>query len=704
MIRDLDAGVQFLPRIGPKRSEVLNEVGIITVLDLLNYFPRRYLDRSHVSPIKNLKLHEAATVVGRVENFALVKNRKGWGSRFRLILSDDTGSIHLVWFQGAQYYEKAFEPGEMLAAYGKIEYYNRELQITHPEFDRLENEEENNFLHTGAIIPVYPSSEALRKKWFDSRGFRRLIKPLLELTDEIEETLPRTVVEKNKLLSIQSTYRQIHFPLSMDNLEKAQQRIKFEELFYLQLMMAYRKTRITSAQKGIVFLKVGDKTKELIGKLPFQLTGEQKKVMHEIHADMKSPHCMNRLIQGDVGSGKTVVALLAILIAVENGYQAAFMAPTEILAEQHYYVLQEYLWGMNVNVALLKGGQKKADREKILFAIAHHEADIVVGTHALFQEHVEFTKLGLIVIDEQHRFGVMQRAEMRQKAVTKGIYPDVLVMTATPIPRTLAMSVYGDLDISVIGELPTGRKPIKTVMRKEDARKKIYDFIRTEIKKGRQCYIVYPLIEESEKSDLKAATEAFEYLSKKIFPDLRMGLLHGRMKSDEKQEVMAKFKKQEIHILVSTTVIEVGVNVPNATIMLIEHAERFGLTQLHQLRGRVGRGGEQSYCILMVAKDELTEENMARVKIMEETNDGFKIAEEDLKLRGPGEFFGTKQSGLPELKMAHILYDKEILQKARIDAFELVKKDPQLRSAENASVKKKFMKEYYDKLGLGEVG
>lgn len=339
-----------------------------------------------------------------------------------------------------------------------------------------------------------------------------------------------------------------------------------------------------------------------------------------------------------------------------------------------------------------------------MYEIQHHQTDIVVGTHAIFQEHVEFEKLGLVVIDEQHRFGVMQRAEVRRKAVVKGIYPDVLVMTATPIPRTLAMAVYGDLDISVIGELPTGRKPIKTVSRKEDARKKIYEFIKAEIKKGRQCYIVYPLIEESEKSDLKAAAEAFEHLSKKVFPNFRLGLLHGKMKSAEKQEEMAKFKNHDIHILVSTTVIEVGVNIPNATIMLIEHAERFGLTQLHQLRGRVGRGGEQSYCILMVGKEGLTEENMARIRVMEETNDGFKIAEEDLKLRGPGEFFGTKQSGLPELKMAHILFDRELMKKAREAAFDLVKKDPHLRGAENVSVKRKFMKEYYDKLGLGEVG
>lgn len=701
---NLQSDVKFLPGIGPKRSETLYEIGIVTVWDLLNYFPRRYLDRTNISRIGQLRIAEAATVVGRVENFGLIKNKSGRGSRFRLILSDDTGSINLIWFQGAQFYEKAFEIGEVLAVYGKVDFYGRERQITHPEFDRLSGEEDENFLHTGTIIPVYPSSEALRRKWFDSRGFRRLIKPLLDVTEEIEETLPLEIREKYKLLNRAATYRQIHFPLTHDNLHKAQERIKFEELFFLQLLMAFRKSQIHATQKGIVFEKVGDKTKELVDTLPFQLTEAQKNVMREIRADMKSIHPMNRLLQGDVGSGKTVVAILTMLIAVENGFQTAFMAPTEILAEQHYYVLQEYLWGMNVHVVLLKGGQKKSEREKILHDIQAHQADIVVGTHAIFQEQVEFNKLGLIVIDEQHRFGVMQRAEMRRKSVEKGFNPDVLVMTATPIPRTLAMSLYGDLDISIIGELPTGRKPIKTALRREDARDKIYQFIRDEIKKGRQCYIVYPLIETSEKTDLKAATEAYEKLSSKTFSDLRLGLLHGKMKSAEKQETMTLFKNHKLDILVSTTVIEVGVNIPNSTIMVIEHAERFGLTQLHQLRGRVGRGGEQSYCILLVGKDRLMDETEQRLKIMEETTDGFRIAEEDLKLRGPGEFFGTKQSGIPELKLAHILYDQDIMKLARTAAFELVKTDPQLRHVQNAGVRKKFETEYKDKMELGSVG
>jgi len=701
---DLNTDVQYIHGIGPKRKEILYEHGIQTVHDLLNYFPRRYLDRTNIMQIRQLRIHESATIVGRVENFGMIKNRTGRGSRFRLILTDETGSISLVWFQGAQYYEKVFEVGEELAVYGKVDMYGRELQITHPEFDRLSDGEDENFLHTGGIIPLYPSTEALKRRYFDSRGFRRLIKPLMPLTDEIPETLPTNVLDNYKLITAGNAYRQIHFPLSIDNLHKALQRIKFEEFFYLQLMMAFRKKKIHEMQKGIVFEKVGEHIKALLEKLPFQLTDAQKKVLHEIHADMKSSQPMNRLIQGDVGSGKTIVALIAMLIAVENGFQCAFMAPTEILAEQHYVVLQEYLWGLHVSVALLKGGQKKSEREKVLADIKNHQIDIIVGTHAIFQEHVAFTKLGLIVIDEQHRFGVMQRAEIRQKAINLGLHPDVLVMTATPIPRTLAMSLYGDLDISIIGELPVGRKPIKTAVRKEDARRKVYDFIRSEIRAGRQCYIVYPLIEASEKLDLKAATEAHEHLSKKDFPDLRIGLLHGRMKSNEKQSVMAAFKNGQLDILVSTTVIEVGVDVPNATIMVIEHAERFGLTQLHQLRGRVGRGGEQSYCILLTEQKFLMEDTAARLRIMEETTDGFRIAEEDLRIRGPGEFFGTRQSGLPELKLAHILYDRDLLEIAREAAFELVKKDPQLRHPLNQNVRKKFLQQYQDKLGLGTVG
>lgn len=699
----LESEIQYLQGVGPKRAEALREIGIDSVWDLLNYFPRRYIDRRHTARIKDLRVGESATIVGTVENFELVMNRKRYGSRFRLILADDTGHVNLVWFQGARYYERAFEVGEVLAVYGKLDLYGRELQITHPEFDRIETDEREGFLNTGSIISLYPSSEALRKKWLDSRGFRKLIKPALELADQIPETLSDDVIARHSLMSIKDTYRQIHFPSDEASLEKARERIKFEELFYLQLLLAFRKRRIASTEQGIAFEKVANKTRELISKLPFELTDGQKKALKEIREDMHAPRCMNRLLQGDVGSGKTIVALLAMMIAVENDFQAAFMAPTEILAEQHYFVLQEYLWGLNINVALVKGGQKKSEREKILSDILNHQVDIVVGTHAIFQEHVEFSKLGLVVIDEQHRFGVMQRAEIRRKAVIKDIYPDMLVMTATPIPRTLAMAIYGDLDISVINELPSGRRPIRTAARTEEARNKVYEFIRAEAGKGRQCYLVYPLIDESEKMDLKAAKDGYTILSEKIFKDLRVGLLHGKMKSAEKQEVMSRFKNHQLDILVSTTVIEVGVNVPNSTIMLIEHAERFGLTQLHQLRGRVGRGADQSYCILMIG-DQASEESQKRTRIMEKTTDGFKIAEEDLKIRGPGEFFGTKQSGVPELKMAHLIHDHALLQTARDTAFEIIDKDPQLRAAGHQVMKKKFLAEYSDKLHLSGIG
>lgn len=701
---NLHTEIKFLKGVGPKRAEALSGIGLHTLWDLLHYYPRRYLDRSKITSIRQARIHEEVTIIGQVENFALIRNHRGKGSRFRLILSDPTGSISLVWFRGAQYFEKAFEVGETLAVYGKIDYYNREIQIAHPEIDRLDADENVNFMHTGSIIPQYPSSESLKRMGFDSRGFRRLIFPVLDCASLVEDTLPASLLQNLSLVPLDKTLRHIHYPSTHEDLADAVRRIKFEELFYLQLMMAFRKSQITHAQIGIPFVNSGEKAKMLAEKLPFKLTDAQRKVLKEIYADMRSDKPMHRLIQGDVGSGKTVVALLAIVSAVESGYQAAFMAPTEILAEQHYYVIQDYLWGMGIQAVLIKGGQKKSERNKIIEDIRTRQVDIVVGTHAIFQEHVEFAKLGLVVIDEQHRFGVMQRAEIRAKALDKGIIPDVLVMTATPIPRTLAMAMYGDLDISVIGELPTGRKPIKTAIRREDARKKIYEFIRQEIGNGRQCYIVYPLIEESEKLDLKAATENFEHLQTDEFPDLKLGLLHGKMSSAEKQAVMADFKKKAMDILVSTTVIEVGVNVPNATIMVIEHAERFGLTQMHQLRGRVGRGADQSYCILMVGKHHLMEETEQRLRIMEETTDGFKIAEEDLRLRGPGEFFGTKQSGMPELRLANIVEDRELMALAKEAAFTIVNLDPQLRSATHKTVRKKFLEAYRDRMDLSQIG
>lgn len=699
----LDSDVRYVSGIGPKRAQALYDEGISSIHDLLRHFPRRYLDRSNIVRIRDVRVGESYTIVGKVARMGLIRNRTSRGQRFKLVLEDESASIDLVWFQGAPYYARMFEEGEWLAAYGRIEFYGRSLQMTHPEFDRLDEESENPMLHTGAIVPLYPSSEALKAQNFDSRGFRRIIRPLLDVTSQMEETLSLSIVEGHRLLSIGAAYRQIHFPSSADNLAHARRRLKFEELFYLQLLLAYRKQKIKSDDRGIAFDTVGGKTRQLASQLPFELTPAQRHVLREIVDDMRSPRPMNRLIQGDVGSGKTIVAVFCLLMAVEHGFQTALMVPTEILAEQHTIVMQELLWGLDVQVRLLKGGQKKTERERIVREVAAHQVDIVIGTHAIFQEQIEFAKLGLIVVDEQHRFGVIQRAEIRRKAIEKGFHPDVLVMTATPIPRTLAMALYGDLDVSVIGELPGGRKPIRTALRTDDARDKVYEFIRSEIQKGRQAYIVYPLIETSEKVDLKAATDAFELLSGKTFADLRVGLLHGRLKTDEKQSTMARFKNQELDVLVSTTVIEVGVNVPNATVMLIEHAERFGLSQLHQLRGRVGRGSDQSYCILMTDRKFLNDETRARLQIMESTTDGFRIAEEDLKIRGPGELFGTKQSGLPELRIAHLIEDRELMEEARKAAFDLVHRDPQLRDPRHVCIQKKLRSEYLDKLELASV-
>ncbi|MBF8248326.1 MAG: ATP-dependent DNA helicase RecG, partial [Bacteroidetes bacterium] len=514
---------------------------------------------------------------------------------------------------------------------------------------------------------------------------------------------------------LQFAIQNIHFPSSQQSLDLATRRLKFDELFFLQLLLALRRYHFKHEEKGISYKVESKLARQLVDSLPFGLTQAQKRVIAEIAADMKTPKPMNRLLQGDVGSGKTIVALLAMLVAIENGYQVAFMAPTEILADQHFRTIASFLKTIPVNVRLLIGGQRKKLREDILEDIRSGNAQIVVGTHALIEENVRFASLGLTVIDEQHRFGVMQRAALREK----GYNPDVLVMTATPIPRTLAMTIYGDLDVSVIDEMPANRKPVRTATRLEGQKPKVYDFVKDEVQRGRQVYIVFPLIEESEKVDLKAATKEFENLQDKVFPGLKLGLIHGRMKTEEKDAVMAAFKSGGIHILVSTTVIEVGIDVPNATVMIIENAERFGLSQLHQLRGRVGRGGDQSYCVLIAdytwfdtrkrGKDlfaQQEEKDVARIRLdtMVETNDGFKIAEVDLKLRGPGEFFGTKQSGLPGFRIASLVDDAELLHVARKEAFAVVEQDPQLRSSSNKSIRKHFETHFKDIFDLGKVG
>jgi len=695
----LNSSIQFLKGIGERRALALENVGIYTISDLLQYYPRRYLDRSTITPIRNLHSNDTATVVGKIVNQGV---KKGKRSRFIVLLSDNTGFLSCVWFHQIPYWQKLFKVGQTLAVSGKIGYFGG-LQIVHPEFDLLSEDgedREDEFLHTGKIIPLYPSTESLSRLGLDSRGFRRIIRNLLRsYASQIEEILLESIIQRHQLIYLEEAFQNIHFPKDLNTFKQAQRRLKFDEFFLMEFMLAYRKHKISQQKKGIHFAKVGERLKTLVDKLPFELTETQKKVICEIRADMKKSQPMYRLLQGDVGSGKTIVALVTMLIAVENGYQAALMAPTEILAEQHYLTFRRWLEELAVDVKLLIGGQRKSMREKILFAIEQGDCDVVIGTHAVIQENVTFHKLGLVVIDEQHRFGVVQRALL----TAKGENPDVLVMTATPIPRTLSLTVYGDLDVSILDEMPEGRIPVRTSWRYENKRKEIYEFVKTKVAEGQQAYIVFPLIEESEKLDLKAATESYEKMIEGIFSDFKVALLHGRLKSEQKDAIMSAFKNGKIQILVSTTVIEVGVDVPQATIMVIENAERFGLTQLHQLRGRVGRGGQQSYCIL-IAKSPLTEDAVTRLNTMAQTNDGFKIAEIDLKLRGPGEFFGTRQHGLPELKIADPINDTALLMKAREEAFRVVNHEAELEQMTSLMVQNPFFKNYKDKIGLLRIG
>jgi ATP-dependent DNA helicase RecG len=690
--------------LGTQRSAELEKIGLKTVADLLYYLPRRYLDRTTIVKCRDLRENLEATVVGKISSTRLTQF--GRRPRFELVLADGTGFLRCVFFNKASVWPKVFSKGENVAFHGKVTFYDGYTMV-HPDFDKLGEEGEARFLHTGTIIPLYRSSEVLGKVGLDSRGFRRVLRVAVDdFAPKLSDPLPEGLRQRYHLITLPEAIAHAHFPESEDMLKRATERLKFDELFFLELFLAFRKAALETEEKGIEFTAVGERTWQLVEKLPFKLTAAQRRVLREIRADMKSPKPMHRLLQGDVGSGKTVVALITMLMAVENGYQAALMAPTEILAEQHFLTSRKFLENLGVKVALLVGKQRKSERETLLADIAEGRAQVVIGTHAIIEGNVAFQKLGLVVIDEQHRFGVMQRAALREK----GWRPDVLVMTATPIPRTLSMTLYGDLDVSIIDEMPAGRQPITAAWRPGSARKQIYDFVRKEVSNGSQAYIVFPLVEETEKSDLAAATESYEKMRATIFRDIPIALLHGRMKTVDKEAVMAAFKAGETKILVATTVIEVGVDVPNATIMVIEHAERFGLTQLHQLRGRVGRGEKKSYCILIAdtaPKDngnELGADTMKRLETMVATNDGFRIAEVDLELRGPGEFFGTRQHGLPELQVADVVKDAKILFAARDEAFALVRQDPMLKKAENVVIREHLLKQYKDRLEFVHIG
>ena len=666
----LDQDIMYLPGVGPKKKEILSkELGICSYGDLLEYYPYKYVDRTKVFHISELTSEMPfVQIKGRIlsfEEFDTGKRNKRVVAHF----SDGFGVVDLVWFRGAQYIYKTYKTDTEYIVFGKPSVYGGRFQFAHPDIDDAHTLQ----LSDMGMQPYYSTTEKMKKMGLTSRAIEKIAKTLIEKIPELPETLPDFITKRLHLASRDEAFRHIHYPHSHQELQKAQVRLKFEELFYVQLNILRYASDQRRKYRGYVFNRVGDIFNSFYkNNLPFSLTEAQKRVMHEIRADMCSGRQMNRLLQGDVGSGKTLVALMTMLIALDNGFQACMMAPTEILAEQHVQTIREFLKGMDIRVELLTGIVKGKKRQAILDALACGEVQILVGTHAIIEETVQFAHLGIAVIDEQHRFGVEQRAKLWNKSQNP---PHVLVMTATPIPRTLAMTIYGDLDVSVIDELPPGRKPIQTLHKFDTQLTTLYQSIRRQIELGRQVYIVFPLIKESEKSDLKNLEEGFETL-KEAFPDYRLSKVHGRMKPAEKEEEMEKFVKGETQILVATTVIEVGVNVPNASVMVILDAQRFGLSQLHQLRGRVGRGCDQSYCIL-VTNYKLSEDTRKRIDIMCDTNDGFRIAEADLKLRGPGDLEGTQQSGIAfDLKIANIARDGQLVQLARQEAQAIIEADP----------------------------
>ena len=675
----LDQDIMYLSGVGPRRKEILSkELNIRTFGDLLQYYPYKYVDRSRIYTIAELRGDMPfVQIKGRIlsfEEFAMGARKKRVVAHF----SDDTGVVDLVWFQGSQYVYNQYKVGTEYIVFGKPGFFSGRYQFAHPDIDKVEDLK----LSEMGMQPYYITTERMKKTGLMSRAIEKLTKGMLErMAVPLTETLPPFIISSLHLISRDAAFRQIHYPQNTDALQRAQVRLKFEELFYVQLNILRYASHHRRKYKGYHFAKVGQHFNFFYkNNLQFELTGAQKRVMHEIRNDMDSGRQMNRLLQGDVGSGKTLVALMSMLIAVDNGYQTCLMAPTEILAEQHFHTLTEMLEGTGLRIELLTGMVKGKRREEILADLVSGQIQILVGTHALIEDQVKFSRLGLAVVDEQHRFGVKQRAKLWQKSENP---PHVLVMTATPIPRTLAMTIYGDLDVSIIDELPPGRKPVVTLHKYDNQTTSLYTGIRQQIHQGRQVYIVFPLIKESEKTDLKNLEAGYEAL-KDIFPEFRMSKIHGQMKSKEKEEEMQRFVKGETQILVATTVIEVGVNVPNASVMVILDAQRFGLSQLHQLRGRVGRGADQSYCIL-VTHHKLADDTKKRIDIMCDTNDGFEIAEADLKLRGPGDLEGTQQSGIAfDLKIADIARDGQLVQLARDEARKIIDADPDCNRPENA--------------------
>lgn len=667
-------------------AEVFSKIGIESVTDLFYYLPKRYEDRSRVVEAKDVVPGETQAVIGRVLKTNVFRASTGT-LIFEAAIGDEKSRVFAVWYN-QPYVKNAFQTGRSVMLYGKVDLQKR-LQMVHPVFEMIEEEGSKTSLDMGRIVPVYSLTESLTQKYL-----RKIIhNAMVSYVAKERDFLPTALRARHKLVDLRFALENIHFPHSSDNLERAYKRLVFEEFFLLQVVMALRRKQRT--EKGIKHL-AGEGLLEDYEKLfDFELTSAQKKCIHDIGKDMESEKPMYRLLQGDVGSGKTVVAMYALMLSVKSGYQAAMMAPTEILARQHFVTVSKTFMPLGLNVRLLVNGMDRSDRDIILGEIKNGDADMVIGTHSLFQEGVEYSKLGLIVIDEQHKFGVEQRQAMTKKA---GRAPDTLFMTATPIPRSLALTVYGDMDMSLLREKPAERQPVATYWVGEDKRKSVYDFIRSEVKDGRQAFVVYPRIKDTGKSDLLSAEEMHSDLKEKVFPDLKVALVHGRLKPVEKDKIMKDFVAKKLDILVATTVIEVGVDIPNVTVMFVEHADRYGLAQLHQLRGRIGRGKHQSYCILMA--DAKTEESEERLNAMMGTDDGFKIAEKDLDLRGPGEFLGTRQSGLPELRVGNIVRDHKIMEEARQEAFSVIGEDPGLADPRHAVLRQAIGERFRGKVGI----
>jgi len=705
--KNLQTRMQFIKGVGPKLSDLLVKRGVNSVEDALYLLPHRYEDRREVRPVQRLRPGMTEVFSGKVLSAGMMAT-KGGRRFFEAVVADESGSIVLKWFNSnPTFMKRVWKVGRSGVFTGEVTQFGYQREVHHPDVEWLEEGKgvqdvlAADPVNFGRIVPVYPLTEGLSQKIM-----RKVMKEVVDgFVPSIQELIPVDLLEPLHLPGLRDSLRNVHLPpveMRLDDLNEGRtpshRALAFDEFFFWELGLALKKRGIT-LEEGIAFQVTHRYTRELARMLPFELTAAQRRVLTEIKNDMMAPHPMHRLVQGDVGSGKTLVALMAALLAVENGYQVAVMAPTEILAEQHWHTMHRWCAELGIETVLITSGMKGKQKGEVLSRVADGRANIVIGTHAVIQEKVEFARLGLGIIDEQHRFGVLQRGILRKK----GENPDILVMTATPIPRTLAMTLFGDLSLSVIDELPPGRTPVQTRVCFESRRSQVYATIRDEAQKGHQTYIIYPLVEETEKSDLKAATQMAEQLRESIFPDLRIGLLHGRMSPEEKEATMGSFKARELDILVATTVIEVGIDVPNATVMVIEHAERFGLSQLHQLRGRVGRGSAQSHCILLTP-GKLSEDGEKRLRVMEATSDGFRIAEADLEIRGPGDFLGTRQSGMPDFRVANILRDGSILEQARQAAFGLLEMDPELAAPGHASLRVELLRRWGQRLELAAIG